>query len=75
MAFKGLVNIVKRKKLLHCGIKFRVGSGVKIASACNNTWALNDITYEADSSEVTCKRCLKILEKADEDGKVNRRGR
>ena len=75
MAYKGLVNIVKRKKILHCGIKFRVGGTVKIASACNNTWSIDDVTYEADYSEVTCKRCLKILEKADEDGKVNRTGR
>lgn len=75
MAFKGLVNIVKRKNIRHCGIKFGVGGGVKIASACNNTWCMNDEVYEADSSEVTCKRCLKLLERADEDGMVKRRGR
>lgn len=75
MAFKGLVNIVKRKKLLHCGTKFRVGMAVKIGSVCNGVWSIDDVVYEANASEVTCKRCLKILEKADEDGKVNRRGR
>ncbi|SMC63827.1 hypothetical protein [Sporomusa malonica] len=75
MAFKGLVNIVKRKKILHCGIKHSLGGVVKIASACNNTWTIDDVTYEADYSEVTCKRCIRILEQADEDGKVNRCGR
>lgn len=67
MAYKGLVNIVKRKKILHCGIKHIMGGTAKIASACTNVWHINDVTYEADSSEVTCKKCLKILERADED--------
>ncbi|MBP2652609.1 MAG: hypothetical protein H6Q73_178 [Firmicutes bacterium] len=74
MAFTGLVNIVKRKKLLHCGFKVRLGGDVKIASVCNNTWNLADEVYEDISSSVTCKRCKKILEKADEDGCV-RKGR
>lgn len=72
MAFNGIVNIVKRKKILHCGIKVRIKSDIKIFSACNKFWNINDETYEAPSSEVTCKRCIKILEKADENGVVNR---
>ncbi|MBP2664779.1 MAG: hypothetical protein H6Q71_2727 [Firmicutes bacterium] len=70
MAFTGLVNIVKRKKTLHCGFKVRLGSDVKIASVCNKTWHLEDEVYEDISSSVTCKRCQKILEKANEDGYV-----
>jgi len=69
--FRGTVNIVKRRKLLHCGIKVRINGGIKITSACNNTWMLTDETYEAESKQVTCKKCLKILSKADESGKVD----
>ena len=68
--FIGIVNIVKRRKTLHCGIKVRMGSSIKLVSACNTTWDMRDETYEADSETVTCKRCLKILAKADESGKI-----
>ncbi|MBP2661996.1 MAG: hypothetical protein H6Q69_5028 [Firmicutes bacterium] len=70
MAFTGIVNIVKRKKTLHCGYKVRMGGNVKTVSACNCTWNLYDEVYEANASEVTCKRCQKLLEKANEDGYV-----
>lgn len=69
--FNGTVNIIKRRNRLHCGIKYRMGSGIKLASACNRVWDMSDITYEADAKEVTCKTCLKILSKADESGRVN----
>lgn len=71
--FKGFVNIVKRKKILHCGIKVRMGGSIKIVSVCNTTWHVDDITYEDMATEVTCKRCLKILSKADESGRVDLR--
>jgi hypothetical protein len=73
--FKGFVFIVKRKKTLHCGFKVRMGSDIKTVSACNQTWHVDDKTYEDMSEAVTCKRCLKILEKADEDGRVDFRRR
>jgi len=69
--FNGIVNIVKRRKTLHCGTRVRMSGNIKIASVCNNTWALTDEVYEAEAKEVTCKRCLKILAKADEDGKID----
>ena len=69
--FIGVVNIVKRKKRLHCGFKIRMAYGeIKIVSLCNKVWCIEDKTYEADSSEVTCKTCLKMLAKADESGCV-----
>lgn len=70
MAFTGVVNIIERKKRLHCGFKVRMGGSVKLASVCNKVWTLDDKTYEANSSEVTCKTCLKVLAKADESGRV-----
>jgi hypothetical protein len=69
--FKGFVFIVKRKKILHCGFKVRMGDGIKIISVCNKIWHIDDETYEDMAERVTCKRCLKILEKADENGKIN----
>jgi hypothetical protein len=68
--FNGLVNIVKRRKNLHCGSRVRMGGSIKIVSVCNCTWMLTDEIYEADSKEVTCKKCLKLLAKADEKGRV-----
>ncbi len=68
--FIGPVNIIERKKRLHCGFKVRMGYDIKLASICNQVWCLDDKTYEAMSSEVTCKSCLKLLAKADESGKV-----
>lgn len=70
MAFVGIVNIIERKKRLHCGFKVKMGGSVKLASICNQVWTLDDETYEANSSEVTCKTCLKMLAKADESGRV-----
>lgn len=70
MAFTGPVNIIDRKKRLHCGYKVRMAGEIKLASICNQVWCLEDKTYEADSSEVTCKTCLKMLAKADESGRV-----
>jgi|GEM_PF-1819522 len=75
MAFIGLVNIVKRKKILNCGSKFRIGREIKHLSVCSGVWNIDDVVYEAKAEEVTCKRCLKILAKADEDGKVKLGGK
>lgn len=68
--FKGTVTIIKRRKLIHCGIRVRMAGDIKLVSACNTTWRMDDETYKADSQVVTCKSCLKLLSKADESGKV-----
>lgn len=69
--FSGVVNIIERRKLLHCGIKVRATGKTMLVSACNQIWNANDKTYELPAEKVTCKRCIKILAKADENGKVN----
>jgi len=69
--FSGTVNIIKRGKRLHCGIRARIAGDIKLVSACNTTWNIDDETYKANTQEVTCKSCLKILAKADENGRVN----
>lgn len=68
--FSGIVNIVKRKKKLHCGFKVRMGGTVRIVSLCNKTWSIDDEVYEDVSTEVTCRSCLKLLAKADETGYI-----
>lgn len=39
-------------------------------SPCNKFWKGDDINFVGSTEEVTCKRCLKIIERADENGKV-----
>ncbi len=67
--FDGRVNLVKRNKLIHCGFKVYNG-GWYMVSACNCTWDIKDKVEEGNASEVTCKRCKKLLEKANEDGSI-----
>lgn len=67
--FEGRVNLIKRNKLIHCGFRVRNG-GVYMVSACNCTWDIKDTVSEGNASEVTCKRCKKLLEKADSKGSV-----
>ncbi|WP_026881403.1 hypothetical protein [Clostridium akagii] len=62
--FTGRVNLVKRNKLIHVGFTM---NGCMV-SGCNTTWDIRDKVAEGNSSEVTCKRCKKLLEKADENG-------
>ena len=64
--FVGKVNLVKRNKLIHTG--FRMNG--YMVSGCNTTWDIRDKVEEGNSSEVTCKRCKKLLEKADENGRT-----
>lgn len=68
--FKGNVNLIKRNKTSHCGIHVRHDGEKVLISVCNGRWVCNDVTSEGSASEVTCKRCLKILEKADSNGHV-----
>lgn len=68
--FKGKVNLIKRGKVTHVGVGRRNGGKLYIISACNGYWKADDEVSIEPSSEVTCKRCLKILERADENGEV-----
>lgn len=64
--FAGRVNLVQRNKTIHVG--FRING--YMVSGCNTTWDMRNKVTEGDASEVTCKRCKKLLEKADENGHV-----
>lgn len=74
--YEGKVMLIKRNKTIHCGvsvhsgIKDKNGSDIKMISICNVTWKLEDKVSEGMTKEVTCKRCLKMLERADSDGRV-----
>lgn len=64
--FTGKVNLVQRTKIIHVGFKM---NGYMV-SACNTTWDIRNKITEGDASEVTCTRCKKLLERADENGHV-----
>jgi hypothetical protein len=68
--FNGTVTLIKRSKTIHCGALIKMGKEVKLISVCNKVWHIKDRAQDGKTEEVTCKRCLKILAKADEDGKV-----
>jgi len=60
------VILIKRNKLIHCGI---IAKDYKI-SVCNGKWVDDDVTSIGNEEEVTCKRCQKIIARADENGRV-----
>lgn len=65
--FDGNVYLVTRsKKTVHAGIKM---NGYMV-SVCNLRWDYRDTVVEGKAAEVTCKRCKKIIERADESGHV-----
>lgn len=68
--FEGRVNLIKRNKLIHCGVRMWNGTEYLMTSVCNGMWKHDDKNNEGNSSEVTCKRCKKILDKADSKGQV-----
>ena len=70
MAYTGNVALIKRNKLFHCGIKTTCDKEVMTISICNKVWDIKDTVREGKAEEVTCKRCMKILERADEKGNV-----
>lgn len=65
--YQGEVILIKRSKLTHVGVR----TNGYLASVCNCTWTIKDKTSKGDTSKVTCKRCLKILSEANEDGSVD----
>lgn len=64
--FDGPVKLIKKNKLIHVGFMM---NGY-LVSGCNLEWNIKAEVSEGNSSEVTCKRCRKLLERADEDGCV-----
>lgn len=67
--FNGTITIIKRGKILHCGTRLRHDTD-NLFSICNGIWNIKDKINNGLVNEVTCKRCLKLLQKADENGKI-----
>jgi hypothetical protein len=64
------VNLIKRGKVTHVGFKAKVMGEVNLYSLCNQRWSADDKVSEGEDTEVTCKRCIKKMSKADKDGYV-----
>lgn len=64
------VNLIKRGKRTHVGFKATCMGEENIYSLCNQRWCTDDKVSEGEDTEVTCKRCLKKMSKADENGRV-----
>ncbi|MCE5221881.1 MAG: hypothetical protein LLF98_11640 [Clostridium sp.] len=64
------VHLVKRGKIVHVGFKARVMGDIDVYSACNQRMDVSDTVSIGEDSEVTCKRCLKKISKADEHGRI-----
>ncbi|WHH59138.1 hypothetical protein [Petroclostridium sp. X23] len=66
------VNLVKRKKVIHLGAWIRSGGDRYMVSICNGVWNCDDKSYAGETSEVTCKRCMKYAREAEgNNGIVN----
>jgi hypothetical protein len=68
--FEGKVNLIKRNKLIHCGVRMWDGTEYVVTSVCSGQWIHDDKVSQGNALEVTCKRCKKILDKATPNGKV-----
>jgi hypothetical protein len=64
------VNLIKRGKITHVGFKAKVWGEVNLYSLCNQRYCVEDKVSEGVDTEVTCKRCLKKMAKADKNGVV-----
>lgn len=64
------VHLVKRGKITHAGFKAKVMGDIDVYSLCNQRMDCSDIVSIGEDTEVTCKRCLKKMTKADEHGRV-----
>lgn len=64
------VNLIKRGKITHVGFKAKVMGQVDVYSLCNQRMDCSDVVSIGEDTEVTCKRCLKKMAKADEHGRV-----
>lgn len=69
------VNLIKRKYVVHAGIRIRADMqdlDTCVVSVCSRTWYDHDKTSIGESTEVTCKRCMKyIIEAEENDGVIN----
>ena len=67
------VRLVKRKKNIHVGLAIRSNNEMFVISVCNRSWCCDDKVEIADSSGVTCKRCIKYAREAEsnKDGTIN----
>jgi adenine-specific DNA methylase len=65
------VHLIKRGRVIHCGIQAKSMGEIYKISVCNGRWDINDKTSIGEDTEVTCKRCQKIIERADENGCVD----
>ena len=64
------VNLIKRGKVIHCGLALREFDRTYKVSLCSGVWNCNDKTSVGDSNAITCKRCLRIIATADANGVV-----
>lgn len=64
------VELIRRGKITHVGFKGNIEGKIQTFSACNKRSDVTDKVLIGESSEITCKRCLKILSRADENGCV-----
>ena len=66
--FNGNVNLINKKnsKVTHVG--FRMDG--YMVTGCKLEWNIDAKVTEGEASQVTCKRCKKLLERADENGNV-----
>ena len=66
------VILIKRNKITHCGVHCKDNFSRQILeiSICNCRWDVEDKVSTGDIKEVTCKRCLKKIAKADENGYI-----
>ena len=66
--FNGNVNLINKKnsKVTHVG--FRMDG--YMVTGCKLEWDIDAKVTEGEASQVTCKRCKKLLERADENGNV-----
>ena len=62
--------LIKRGKIVHCGFEAKNMGKLNKYSVCNRRWNADDKISIGEESEVTCKKCQKILAKSDENGHV-----
>lgn len=68
--YKGKINLIERTTFggrpakSHAGVRV---NGIMV-SVCNLEWKIDDKVSTADTSKVTCMKCLKMIANASEDG-------
>lgn len=75
--FQGNINLIKRINMNGTPGRTHVGvlTNGYMVSICNLEWRIDDKVSIAPTTEVTCKRCKKIIELADENGNYRIRGK